>query len=721
MRRILVLLLLAPAFAAFAAAAQDEPASFRADMARVYRAAAGKALAAPSGAASQTVSRFLQAHGVSAATLATVSTVAQEKSRNGITHVRMEQSVGGLRVEGAYVKASVNARGELISVIEQLARVPGASTGIAPATATEAQALGAALWSLRLTVAVPSVGSREGHITRFEAGSFFYQPPTVERVAIAMKSGALREGFLVTTWTAKTNLLQETLVSGSGRVLSSELRTNNDSYKVFTESPDAGAQTVLAGPGAGNAESPAGWLSGSQLTLNISGNNAHAYLDADANDRPDPGGAAITDGNFLATIDLTKAPDDPATSNREVAVQNLFYLNNVIHDTLYRAGFDEAAGNFQEDNFGNGGAGGDSVNAEAQDGSGTDNANFSTPRDGRNGRMQMYLWTGKGTHQVVVGGNTYNASGAVFGPALDTTGITDNIAIADDGSGISSTDACESITSNVAGAIALADRGNCDFVVKVKNAQLAGAVGVIIANNVGADSIFTMGGRDRSITIPSVMVGKDDGATIRGLAGQTGTIRLAPVQPLQRDGDIDSDIVWHEYGHGLTWRMIGRMSGAMSGAVGEGMSDVLAVIENGDDVVAEYAATDSFGLRSAPYDGYFSYRTYGDVTGSEIHFDGEVYGAIGWELYKNYTGAGLTKDQLLADLVDGMNYTPAGPAFEDMRDGILASIAASGNGHECLVWGAFADGGVGVGATSVTRGSNITVTESFDKPAACQP
>ena len=50
-----------------------------------------------------------------------------------------------------------------------------------------------------------------------------------------------------------------------------------------------------------------------------------------------------------------------------------------------------------------------------------------------------------------------------------------------------------------------------------------------------------------------------------------------------RDGDVDSDIVYHEYGHGLTWRMIGGMQGRLSGALGEGMSDTVALYMNGDD------------------------------------------------------------------------------------------------------------------------------------------
>jgi len=64
----------------------------------------------------------------------------------------------------------------------------------------------------------------------------------------------------------------------------------------------------------------------------------------------------------------------------------------MIHDFYYRYGFNEVAGNFQQYNFGRGGEEGDAVIANAQDGSGYNNANFMTPPDGRNGRMRMYLW-----------------------------------------------------------------------------------------------------------------------------------------------------------------------------------------------------------------------------------------------------------------------------------------------------------------------------------------
>ena len=76
----------------------------------------------------------------------------------------------------------------------------------------------------------------------------------------------------------------------------------------------------------------------------------------------------------------------------------MFYWNNIIHDIQYRYGFNEAAGNFQVNNYGKGGIGADDVRAEAQDSAdlptgSRNNANFQTPPDGQRPRMQMYIWT----------------------------------------------------------------------------------------------------------------------------------------------------------------------------------------------------------------------------------------------------------------------------------------------------------------------------------------
>ena len=199
------------------------------------------------------------------------------------------------------------------------------------------------------------------------------------------------------------------------------------------------------------------------------------------------------------------------------------------------------------------------------------------------------------------------------------------------------------------------------------------------------------------------------------VTGVNATVKLTTPPPLQIDGDLDSDIVFHEYGHGLTWRMIGRMSGPLAGAIGEGMSDVLAILINGDDRIGEYSFSDPIGIRSAPYTNYG--RTYGDVTGSEVHFDGEVYAAIGWELGRLFASRTST---LFDYLVQGMTFTPAQPKFENMRDGILTAVNVSGTAADaCLVWQAFAKFGVGVGATATVRGSTIIASESFTLPAGC--
>ncbi|HET9450133.1 MAG TPA: M36 family metallopeptidase [Aggregicoccus sp.] len=724
MRRLLILALLCLMPAAALAAPPDEPRSFGADETRIHRAGPGGALTGPSSAAPASVAaQYLARQGVDAATVGSLRVVSESRAPTGLTHLRMEQEVEGLRVEGAYVKAATNARGELVHLIEGLAPVKGR---VAAARASEREALAAALAALHPGVAAPAQASRQGNSTTFARSSFFHAAPTVERVAIAMRSGALKEGFLVQTWSAKGNLLHETLVSGEGRVLSTELRTANDSYNVFRVDPVTTPQQVVAGPGTGNTESPAGWLfPGAHSTWNIAGNNVHAYLDAINDSVPDPGGTPVLDGNFVTVADLTVTP--ATEGNRNVAVQNLFYLNNVIHDTLYRAGFTEATGNFQELNAGKDGKGSDSVNAEAQDGGGTDNANFATPRDGVNPRMQMYLWTGKGNMQLVVHtpasiAGTYRAQSAAFGGSLDPTGITADLVLVNDGVGPSTSDACQALPAgSLAGRIALMDRGNCGFVVKVKNVQNAGALVAVVANNAG-DSIITMGGEDPTITIPAIFISRTDGTTLKGgLATGPGsaTARRTDPPPLQRDGDLDSDIVWHEYGHGLTWRMIGRMNGPLAGAIGEGMSDVLAIVVNDQDTVGEYSFDDPLGIRSAPYTNYP--RTYGDVAGTGVHFDGEVYAAIGWRLWKSYQAAGFSRDLLLRDLLGGMTFTPEQPFYEDMRDGILAWMSATGVNRSCLVWDAFAAYGVGVGASAKVKGTNVVVSESFVLPAQCQP
>src|SRR5262249_26466828 len=101
--------------------------------------------------------------------------------------------------------------------------------------------------------------------------------------------------------------------------------------------------------------------------------------------------AVAGNSDFSFTLDLSQNP----VSYQPAAVTNLFYWVNRCHDVWYGFGFNEAAGNFQQSNFGLGGQAGDPVLAAAQFGAQANppqrnNANFSAPPDGQNGVMRMF-------------------------------------------------------------------------------------------------------------------------------------------------------------------------------------------------------------------------------------------------------------------------------------------------------------------------------------------
>ena len=120
-----------------------------------------------------------------------------------------------------------------------------------------------------------------------------------------------------------------------------------------------------------------------------------------------------------------------------------------------------------------------------------------------------------------IAGN-YIAVSAGFGPNLTTTGITGDLILANDAG---STLSCTNFGPSATGKIAVIDRGDCTFVNKVKNAQLAGAIGVIMIQSL-PDFPFTMGGTDATITIPSVMISKADGELLKNQIAQ-GTVNVS--------------------------------------------------------------------------------------------------------------------------------------------------------------------------------------------------
>jgi hypothetical protein len=127
---------------------------------------------------------------------------------------------------------------------------------------------------------------------------------------------------------------------------------------------------------------------------------------------------------------------------------------------------------------------------------------------------------------------SYEASGAAFGPAPTSTSLSGAIERVNAGANPAfptalPNEGCGPLTGFTVGAIALIDRGTCGFVLKAANAQAAGAVAVIVANN-APGTPGTMGGTDPDIEIPSVMVSQTDGATIKAGLPATGSVSSNP-------------------------------------------------------------------------------------------------------------------------------------------------------------------------------------------------
>jgi extracellular elastinolytic metalloproteinase len=684
-------------------------------------------------------------------------------SQTGLTHLYLRQRIDGIPVEGAEISMAVDAQGRLVSLGDRLER------GLHRRVATRQAALSAADAALAASLHLglePNVPLTAREASGGPAGAFLFPAAGVSRDDIPVKrvyvveDGSARLAWNVVVRTPDGRHWWNLYVDAvDGRVLRQNDWIAHDAYEVLPPplaSPDEGPRSLEVNPADATA-SPVGWhvtngSAGAEFT-DTRGNNVFAQEDIDADDlgglRPD-GGAGLV---FDFPLDLTLQPGNSI----DASVSNLFYWNNVLHDVLYQYGFDEPAGNFQSNNYGNGGAAGDPVQADTQDGSDVYNAQFGTPPDGVDPRMEMFRWSQGLSPRVIVSSppviaGTYSAGFAFFGAG--TAGLAGNVVQAldpADGAGPTTTDACSPLTNPgaVFGNIAILDRGTCTFVVKLGHAQDAGATGAIVVNNAG-DSVVNMSGIEPTIVIPSVFLGQSDGSAIVGQLGSGVSADL--VSPAARDSSLDNGVVAHEYGHGVSNRLTGGpanvncLSALESRGMGEGWSDFLALVftampgdlDTDARGVAPYLIGQpptGGGIRNFPYstDLVASPLTYGDISSLNWpHGVGEVWAASLWEMYwllveqdgfdpDLYAGTG-GNNAALQLVLDGMKLQPCNPTFVTGRDALLAAEAnSSGGANECLIWEAFAKRGVGLNADDGGSAASLAVTEDFDLPATCVP
>jgi hypothetical protein len=341
---------------------------------------------------------------------------------NGLRTVVWEQRVDDIPVYEAVLIGHITAQGELISLSSQF--IPDAGRAADAGTPNRAAVIGAPVLPAARAVWLAAEGVEEqllpGDVLpiglaagpeksqRFKAGALPGEAQ-VQLVWLPMDGSTLRLCWEVQiTRRAGGERYRLLIDAQTGQVYVRQRLTvylSDASYRVFTgdsptpfspgwpapntNQPPAAARSLVTLTALSTNASPIGWISEGENETR--GNNVDGHHDWNADDLPDlPRPQGLPFRVFDPPLDFSLFPFDYS----DASVVNLFYWCNWIHDRLYELGFDEAAGNFQKDNFGRGGYGNDAIIADAQDGSGVNNANFTPSADGVPGRVQMFMFTG---------------------------------------------------------------------------------------------------------------------------------------------------------------------------------------------------------------------------------------------------------------------------------------------------------------------------------------
>jgi len=524
---------------------------------------------------------------------------------NGVRHVTFAQAFDGIPVFDGEITVHIASNGEIVRVNSSAAR--GAGRRQAPSlTADQAAALASADIDpgTAFTPLPAGTGARPGS-SRFARGP--YRSDVTASLVWFASDGGVRlawhvelepEGppqFYDVLLDADTGelLVRRNRVldgNGTGRVLQSNATQAADARR-----PDAMPLGAASCPPPINHELRDLTVpfrdSGNVLFDGgrLSGNNVHVFR-----------GDRTTEG-ALGTFNGTRWSFDFPFNSAEAAETALFFTLNFAHDFFYDLGFDEAAGNFQVNNFGRGGIGGDPLTGVAR-AAGRNNATFQPKPDGTSPIMSMFLWDGT----------------------------------------------------------------NC------------------WSEDVNNDGVADI------------------------------------------DGDFDSDIVFHEYHHGVSTRLNTAFTGSEAGAIGEGGSDFFAYSINGNSVLAEYSYPG--GLRTV------NDKSYNDWTCQlffcEVHDNGEIWANVLWDVRERFR-LDLVRGSEAAAInevhqlyVDALALSPPAPTMLDLRDAMMQADALRNPGSPvshnfCALWEPFAARGMGLNATDTKDNGANQVSANFSVPAGC--
>ncbi|KAJ7271283.1 Fungalysin metallopeptidase-domain-containing protein [Mycena haematopus] len=308
---------------------------------------------------------FIQSHlSVPADTVAFKSGFAGEVS----DHAFVRQTIDGIPVANAVANIAFNKEDKVVAVSSSF--VPTTNVASSIPTISLADAITAAEQALD--------------------GTFNEHPPTLE--FLALEDGSLHLTHVIQIQNEETNAWVEAFIDAhTAELLSVTDFVTKASYLVLPiqeEILTQGFQTLTDPQDLlvliHLTSSPDGWHSDG--TTNTTGNNAISFKGAQT------ATTAESSPGLVFSFPQNAATAPTTTANVDAARVNAFYIVNTIHDISYRYGFTEAAFNFQNNNFGKGGAGNDRVTISVQNSAGVNNADFSTPPDGQSGAMRMFLW-----------------------------------------------------------------------------------------------------------------------------------------------------------------------------------------------------------------------------------------------------------------------------------------------------------------------------------------
>ena len=378
----------------------------------------------------------------------------------------------------------------------------------------------------------------------------------------------------------------------------------------------------------------------------------------------------------------------------------LFYFNNIMHDYLYSVGFTEPFWNFQQDNFGRGGAGKDGVSAQVQDGSGTNNANFGTPADGGTPRMQMFLFT-EDTFRRSDGDFDFDVVAHEFFHGVSNRSVAKG------------SEGCLGVT--LVGESGGQGEGWSDYI--------AGSM-----TDDDAAGEYVTGEFDTAIRRLPMTNYRWSYGSIRG-----GTLFRRDQQPPDAAAGVPFEV--HDVGEvwaATLWDMRELLI----------MKDPNAVFFDGTRRLGN-GTTFYIGPRQVqstdtqhPINYRSAYNTNAPATinpNQHIVRPGLIAAEINSLGHRNGPLATAVRNgAILSDklVLRGMQLSPCNPSFVDSRDSILlADRELNGGENRAIIWRAFASHGVGVLATSTTTAgdpgsqSAPTVVEDFSVPAgvtACE-